>query len=281
MPITDIQIPALDGYPLAATVYTPDGSSKGVVTINSAMATPRRFYRHYATFFMEHGYTVITYDYRGISGSRPKTLRGFAASIQDWIFRDMDAVLGYAVETYQPEKIFHMGHSFGGQTAGMLANGHHITAMLTACSQSGYWRMQGDYEPIKVLLSMYILFPVLSHLVGFMPWSRLGSTEDLPKGVALDWASWCRNPGYLRGDNRLPLERYNDFSAPVLAYSFDDDTWGTKEAVDDLMVIYPTLARKHIIPQDVGVNNIGHFGFFRPDASGLWAEGLAWLESQG
>ena len=59
-------------------------------------------------------------------------------------------------------------------------------------------------------------------------WSWFSSAEDLPKGVALQWSRWCRDRQYLLGDNALPLHRYDTFTAPVLAYSFSDDKWGTR-----------------------------------------------------
>lgn len=279
MQATDTTILAQDGYPLAATLYMPENEPKGVVTINAAMATPRRFYRHYANFFAGQGYTAITYDYRGISGSRSGSLRGFTVGIRDWI-DDIDAVLTYAAETYQAPKLFHIGHSFGGQVAGLLPHSDRISAMMTFSSQSGYWRLQGGREPMKVALFMYVGFPLLCALFGYMPWSKLGAAEDLPKGVALDWARWCRHPRYLRGDDGLPLERYEQFTPPVLAYSFDDDDWGTARSVDDMMTSYPNLTRRHVVPAEVGLESIGHFGYFRPALAGLWGDGLAWLEAQ-
>ena len=73
-------IPATDGFPLAATIY---GMGNDVVVVNAATAVPRQFYEAFAQFVAAHGYTVVTYDYRGIGESRPESLRGFAASFSD------------------------------------------------------------------------------------------------------------------------------------------------------------------------------------------------------
>jgi predicted alpha/beta hydrolase len=96
--------------------------------------------------------------------------------------------------------------------------------------------------------------------------------------VALEWASWCRRRRYLLDDPTLPVERYSQFRAPVLALSFADDNWGTRESVDAMMRAYPQLTRRHIIPAEVGLQGIGHFGFFRPQAATLWPDIVAWLE---
>jgi predicted alpha/beta hydrolase len=40
----------------------------------------------------------------------------------------------------------------------------------------------------------------------------------------------------------------------------------------------PHLSRRHIVPAEVGLRAIGHFGFFRPQSAALWPEIVAWLE---
>ncbi len=279
MHIKTISIPARDGFLLAATCYQPEANPTAtVVTINSATAVPQRYYKPFARFLAEQGYTAVTYDYRGIGGSRPASLRGFQALAREWALLDMAGVVDWVQATYQPQRFFHIGHSFGGQTVGLLPNGEQINAVVTLSSQSGYWRLQGGHQKAPVAFHVYLTLPLLSQLFGYMPWSKLGPAEDLPKGVALEWAKWCRQPGYLLDDPTLPLARYQQFQAPVLAYSFDDDDWGTAPSVDAMMQAYPRLSRRHISPADVGLPAIGHFGYFRPAAQALWQETVAWLE---
>jgi predicted alpha/beta hydrolase len=209
MQIETITIPARDGFSLAATCYEPDSNAvRTIVTINSATAVPQRYYKPFAIYLANQGYTVITYDYRGIGGSRPESLRGFQATSTDWALLDMAGVVDWVQTTYQPQRLFHIGHSYGGQTAGLLPNGDQIDAMVTLSSQSGYWRLQGGSQKAVVGFHVYVTLPLLSHLFGYMPWSKLGSAQDLPKGVALEWAKWCRQPRYFLDDKSLPLERF-------------------------------------------------------------------------
>ncbi|MCB9003394.1 MAG: alpha/beta fold hydrolase [Ardenticatenaceae bacterium] len=278
---TAFSVLAVDGYPLSVTMYRPEEADTGdVILISSATAVPQRFYKPFAQFLSQHGYRVVTYDYRGIGDSAPKGLRGFQATMSDWVFSDMTAVVDWVDETLRPFHLIHVGHSFGGQTAGMLPNRHKIAAMVTMSAQSGYWKLQGGGQKTAVFFHVHITFPILSRLFGYMPWSLFGSAPDIPKGVALEWGKWCRNPRYLLGDASLPLERYADFTAPVLAYSFDDDNWGTRQAVDAMMQAYPNVEHRHIIRAEKGINAIGHFGFFRPKSKILWQETLSWLQQQ-
>ncbi len=274
-----ISIPARDGYILAGTCYQPDvDTTHTVITINSATAVAQRFYTPFATFLAQQGYTVVTYDYRGTGGSRPASLRGFKALARDWALLDMAGVIDHVRNTYQPQRQFHVGHSFGGQTVGLLPNGDRVDALVTLSAQSGYWRLQGGSQKLSVGFHVHFTIPLLSHILGYMPWSWIGSAEDLPKGVALEWSGWCRRPGYLLGDHTLPLDGYQRFQAPVLAYSFGDDDWGTRRSVDAMMGAYPNVTRRHVIPAETGLRTIGHFGYFRPKAIVLWQETIQWLE---
>jgi len=272
----DLTIPARDGFDLAATEYRP-ADPAGVVLINSATAVPRRFYRHIATELARSGYTAITYDYRGIGQSRPATLRGFDARIRDWALNDISGVIDWATNTMQPAALFMLGHSVGGQIAGLIDNPDRIDGLVTVSSQSGYWAIQGGEQKWVVGFHTHVTLPLFAHTLGFVPWSRIGSAEDLPGPAALEWSRWCRHPDYLLGDASLPLERYKRFDAPVLALCIDDDKWGTRPAVERMMRAYPNVEFSDVAAGDAGLRSLGHFGYFRADASSLWPEVIDWL----
>lgn len=267
-------IPATDGFALAATIY---GDGDDVVIINSATAVPRRYYKPFANFLAAEGYTVVSYDYRGIGESRPESLRGFECTASDWGLLDMQGVLDWVLAEFDPEVLFAIGHSAGGQQAGMLVGVDRITAMATMSSQSGYWGLQAEGEERKTRVQVSLVLPLLAQVFGYFPWSKIGSAQDLPKGAALQWARWCRDPNYLLGDDSLPLERYQDFGAPVLAYSVGDDAWGTEKSVRAMMSAYPNVEFEHIVPSERGLPSMGHFGYFRPKFRPLWEQTLAWL----
>lgn len=274
----EITIPARDGYPLAATVFGGIEEPSRVVVISSATAVPQRFYRHYAAATADAGFTVITYDYRGVARSGPKRLKGFQATARDWALRDLPGVVDWAADELGGERLFLVGHSFGGQVAGMYDRPGVIDGMLTMSAQSGHWRLQGGEQKLVVWLHTHVTLPLLSKLMGYMPMSAVGAGEDMPAGVALEWTRWCRHRDYILGDASLPLERFGDFTAPVLAYSIGDDKWGTPRSVDAMMRAYPNVERRHVEPADAGLKSIGHLGFFRPQSEALWAETHAWFD---
>lgn len=271
------EVTAADGFSLAATLYPARPGT--VILINSATAVPRRFYQRFASWLQNHGWTAVTYDYRGIGDSRPGSLRGFDARMRDWALLDMTAMVDWVSRELAPRRLFAVGHSFGGQALGMIENASRIDAMVGVSAQSGYWGVQGGNEPFKVRAIVTVLIPLLSRTVGYFPWSWFASGADLPKGVALEWAGWCRSRNYLLDDDSLPLERYARFTAPVLAYSIEDDDWGTARAVDDMMRAYPNVTRRHIAPADYGLPRIQHMGFFRDGSQPIWREVAEWLDA--
>ncbi len=93
--IQDTSIAARDGYALAATVFTPAAAPRRAVLINSATAVPRKIYRGFAAYLAEQGCAVVTYDYRGIGGSRPASLRGFTVRMRDWAALDVAGAIDH------------------------------------------------------------------------------------------------------------------------------------------------------------------------------------------
>jgi predicted alpha/beta hydrolase len=102
--------------------------------------------------------------------------------------------------------------------------------------------------------------------------------EDLPQGVALEWARWCRSPEYL-GD----WSGHARLRAPLLAIGFADDPFAPRDAVAALVERYGSAEKehRHVRPADAGAAKIGHFGFFREGVTpGLWADVADWLQAR-
>jgi len=85
---TELQIPAGDGRLLGATIFAPaepSGQEHPVTVLASATGVKRGFYDAYALFLAEAGLHVITFDYRGIGGSRSGALGSFRATAREAI----------------------------------------------------------------------------------------------------------------------------------------------------------------------------------------------------
>ena len=80
-----IEFPAADGYRLHGTLHRPSGPPRAVVLIHPATAVPERLYLPFAGYLVEQGFAALTYDYRGIGRSAPRSLRGSKAKMRDWM----------------------------------------------------------------------------------------------------------------------------------------------------------------------------------------------------
>lgn len=274
-----LRIAARDGFELGATLYEPDaaaGEPRALVLIAPATGVLRRLYQPFATFLSGEGFRVLTWDWRGTGDSRPASLRGFAATMTDWATLDFAGVLDWAAAHAEGRPLLAVGHSFGGQALGLVTDsgGSELAGAVTVAAQSGYWGRWPSPKRFYYAGIWYVLVPAFTALYGYFPSRLLGFGEDLPSGVARQWARWCRSREYLgdwRGHERL--------AAPILALSFADDPYAPAAAVDALHEHYAaaTVERRYLRPQDVDATRIGHFGFFKPGVPALWREVSGWM----
>jgi predicted alpha/beta hydrolase len=281
MAVAELRLQAQDGYELGATLFEPPAPARRAVLVMAATGVPQQYYRKFAAFLAERGSAVLTFDYRGIGRSRPPSLRSMNARMRDWALLDAAAAFSYLAKDYS--KLLLVGHSFGGQAIGLLPAPERIAAALAVGSQSGYWKNWPPLARLWMWPTVHLMLPAVSHALGYFPSSRIGFGEDLPAGVAIEWASWCRQPRYILGALRVDAE-YARFHAPLRLYSISDDAIAPPSAVKALLEFYPSARSevRAVAPRDVHAKRIGHFGFFRePFRDTLWREAAHWLEAHG
>jgi predicted alpha/beta hydrolase len=288
----DITIPAKDGYPLRATLFLPRGAKRHAVLISSATATPRKIYRGFAGYLARRGFAALTYDYRGVGGSRqtsiegynkPRSLAGFKASMSDWASLDATAAVAWMRERYRALPLSYVGHSFGGQAFGLLANNTEASRALLVSSQAAYWKLMASPERYRVYAAFNLLGRPLTYLLGYTP-GRLGLGEDLPKDVFLQWMRWVMSPRYMFTDPTLAgLANFEKYRGAMRAVYFSDDPWVSLPAVELLCSGFSAITPEiiNVTPTEIGASRIGHFGFFRPDhRDTLWRGAAEWLERE-
>ncbi len=278
--VQDTTIAARDGRALAATVFAPAAAPHAAVLINSATAVPRKIYRGFATYLAQQGFAVLTYDYRGIGGSRPETLKGFDVRMRDWAALDVTAAVDHMRSVWPNVPLSVVGHSFGGQTIGLVPNNSEISRALLVAAQAGYWRLFHSPEKYRVYLFMAVFGRGLARMLGYVP-GRLGLGEDVPRDVFLEWTDWVTRPRYFFDDPSLEaLENFPRYRGALRAMCMTDDPWATAPAVDLLCAGFTgtKAERVNIDPRAVGAKRIGHFGFFRPEhRASLWRDAAEWL----
>jgi len=289
--IDDISFPATDGYSLGATLFLPLGARRHAVLINSATAVPRGVYRGFAGYLARRGCAVLTYDYRGTGGSRqmslvgynrPKSLVGFKASMSDWAALDVTAGVAWMRERYKALPLAYVGHSFGGQALGLLANNSEISRALLVASQATYWKLIAAPERYRIYALLNFIGRPLTRLMGYTPgWT--GAGQDLPKGVFDQGLGWMMNKRYLFDDPDLgALQNFPNYKGAMRALCMADDPWATRPAVELLCSGFTSITPEilSITPADAGASKIGHFGFFRSEhRDTLWRGAAEWLQA--
>ncbi|WP_420386344.1 alpha/beta fold hydrolase [Roseivirga sp.] len=272
---SEIIIDTIDGYQIVGTKRSNKQKCKGVIIINCGTGIPQLVYGNFAEFLTQNGYDTITYDYRGIGKSAPKSLRGFKATLEDWGRYDMTAVFDWVINSYPNDKKIVVGHSMGGQLIGLMQNNHQIDQIFLIASSTGYWLdMSFPYKLIWPPI-WFIFIPYSIFLYGYVKAKSMNQGEDLPKGVALQWKKWCTNPNYFDLDlasSDSPLY-FNQIKVPLNSIQISDDPIANNITASKILRYYKNAIKRIevISPEDLGVSRIGHTGFFsRKVKNPLW-----------
>ena len=288
----DFVLPATDNYPLAARLWNDSEAppSRAVAIINAGAGIGSRYYDRFARFLAGIGVPTLIYDYRGIGQSRPRSLRGFPASVEDWGSKDCAAALYWMASAYPGAKRLVIGHSVGVFVTGFVTNGQMIDRMLLVGAHTGYWRDYAAPVRLRMYLLWHLLMPAVTWVVGFFPGRRLRLLEDLPAGVAMEWASrrypefWWNFKTSSGALDTVRIEQalrnFRAIRASTLALRFTDDPFGTEAATTRVLDLYENCSATQMVfsPAATGGRKIGHFGFFRERFSdSLWMRVAEWL----
>lgn len=280
-----LKIPALDGYQLDALLLHPAGDPAGAIVVNGATGVPKGFYRRFASYAAGRGYAALLYDYRGTGGSRPPSLRGFDATLRAWGQQDIPGALAWLQREYAGLPLFALGHSAGGQLLGLTPAHRVLRAAAFVAVSTGYWRGMPLAYSLYSLAMLRLAFPLSVGAFGYLPARRLGLGEDLPAGVAREWADWCMRPGYLADffGKTISAHDYDAFRAPLLWLSLSDDPIATPRNVASLQGLYraTTIDDRRLTPRELGLPAVGHLGFFREGGrAALWPLVIDWLAAR-
>lgn len=278
----EITLRCKDGVTLHGHVWSGRVDPRcGTVVVNAATGVHARYYHYFARFLAEHGFNVLTYDYRGIGLSRPGRLRGCGFRWRDWGERDFEAALDFA-EKLGDGPVAVVGHSIGGFLPGFAANARRIDRMLTVGAQYAYWRDYAARERLRLFLKWHLVMPALTAVFGYFPGERLGWLEDLPAGVANEWSFRREHMerSYPARERQAILKSFAAVTAPILAITASDDEFATVAAIRRALRYYRRASATEVVlsPADLGVDRLGHFDLFHArHASGFWLDALLWL----
>jgi len=262
-----------DNYSLSAHLFEPKNSNKKLLLINSATGVKQQIYFSFAQFFSEQGFTVITYDYRGIGLSKPDKMNGFEASMRTWGTTDYKAVTDYIKSNFSNYQKFCLGHSVGALILGMNRDSEIFNEFIFVGTQNAFVGNLKLKTKIEAYLGFGIVQPLSTKILGYFPANWFGLGESLPSGSAFDWRTLILNK---KSTNKL-LEKIEDFSRNLTQKVFviraEDDVWLTEKGVKSLLQnTYPNLKPTYRIIEtsESEKGEIGHINFFRSYNKKLW-----------
>lgn len=262
-------LPARDGLRLAADWLAPP-TPRAAVLIAPAMGVPRRYYHPFARFLAQDGIAVLIANYRGMDGSDSTP----DARLRDWAEQDLAGASDWLLARAPDIPRTWIGHSVGAQLFGVVPDLPFERALFVA-GQSGY---SGHWPSRRGRLAMRALWwagvPAFTWMFGRLPMKALRQGEDVPAGVAREWASWGRHPLYIQSyADTLPADGFRAWRGLLRIVSFTDDVYAPPSTARALAAMYRASSPEvvQIAPSDVGMREIGHFGAFRERArDALW-----------
>ncbi len=272
-----------DGYKITAHHFEPKKTKGATFVISGGVGLPQRFFFKFAQWLSEQGCHAYTFDYRGIALSVPASLKGMNASYKQWTQYDFKSLTDHVRKTHPNDRLYHIGHSFGGNSLGMSSAHASYDKFLTVGSQFGYFRNFPLHMQLTILLGFGVLTPLLTSFMGYFPSSWLGLGEPLPKQVAKDWATLLLHErSMLALAEQYGENHYKKITQPILMLSIDDDTFAPKKAVDVLaqrVFVNAAVERRHLVPKEFGLLKIGHNDFFRKKhQESLWPIVPKWFK---
>ena len=250
-----------DGRTISATCYLPLTANGKTIIIAPAGGIAQREYESFSTFFQQMGYSVTTFDYRGVGESAPAKLKGYSAGLQQWAAQDVDAAIRHTRSSFQNQELVYIGHGIGGELIGLAQASQYIHRLVLVSSSLSCKKLWGWKGRLRITV-MKGLVRVSNRWFGYFPGKRLGVLRDLPKGVAHEWADWCDNPNGLF--DVFPDNNYRKLQVPLLAVSFSNDWLTPENGVKGLLSYFSSacITWHHIDPRNQGLKKTKQYCFF-------------------
>lgn len=274
-------VPTADGALIHLESFVGETTGYPPVLMAPAMGAPAGSLRNAAQVFQLRGFPVILFDHRGSGADGLEIRRGIDFGVNELLSFDWPAAIDWVAAAYPDHKPVLFGHSLGGQLNSIYAglNPSQIGALVNLCAVWIHFRSLGPIGNQIGGLSFYLLMRALANVLGYAPGDKLGWGARFPKQLIRDWSSWglFGTYAYKGGAGGKALR---EAALPTLAISFSDDRrLGAKPACDRFceQMDAANITRWHLRPEDLGAEQIGHFGALK-GADEFWERVADWIE---
>lgn len=273
---------ALDGRRLVGRIFRPEERARWAVLIAGGTGLRQQLYFGIADELRARGALCLAFDYRDIGASRGEQRLAESKTLkQHWGELDLPAALDHLAAQAPGLPVRHLGHSAGAQLVGLMPNVGRIDRMAHVAGSSGYMRRISGRTRWLAYFLIRIYLPLSSRLLGYALCRPIGWGENLPAGVALQWADWCSKPGYVSNAFGRTIDQhyFDEIRCPVLNVRCADDPIASEANVDDFLRLLPNAEVERLVldPGELGLERLGHTDFFRARNRAAWQQVLDWL----
>ncbi len=279
--VSSLKFQTGDGWTLAGDIHVGPKPRKAII-ISAGTGYPKGFYRHAAGWFADQGAVVLTYDYRGIGDSAPKTLVGSEIDYPDWGL-DLSAATDAIEQRFPDLPIAHIAHSAGGKFIGLMPNHAKIQRHAFLSVGTGYF---GGHHRRNLPLEMYFWWGMGPYSLarhGYIKPIGGWRGQALPPKLFRTWRRWSHRRSYFQPELKTTLTSkfYNDVASPIRSWVFSDDPIATSKSAQDVVDCYPNAASELITvsPPELGLKHVGHDGAFRKGRTAIWEQVWQFLNS--
>lgn len=278
-PAREVQFATPDGATLTGLFYPTVAKPKAVVVLNGATGVPQHFYRAFARWAArERGVAVLTYDYRDTGLSAAAPVARSTADMVDWGIADQQAARAAARRAVPGAPIWIVGHSLGTMLLPNQEGFEDVTKVVGVAS--GFVHVSDHPWPYRgmALMFWYLLGPLFTGLMGYLPGKRIGFGADLPARAYWQWRRWCTSRGFYAADigGRLRAAHWPEGRPDVRLLAMADDALIPPKCVARLARTFGTdeAGPEVIDPQQRGLRKVGHLGLFSRRNRVLWSDVL-------
>lgn len=236
MKTEQIDIKLNDKASVKITLFEPENSrSNPVILLTPAMGVQAKYYLPFCEKLTDSGFVCVTADLRGLglSSERP-------SSKNDWgyweMIEDLKVITDAIKSKFPNRKIYHLGHSLGGQISLLAAAKYPNSSdgFIFVAANSIYYKSWSGIQKWNVFLG-YCFFPLISKLVGYFPGDKIGFGGKAAKTQLIDWGRAGRRGRFeITGDDFDYEAGMKKLIKPVLAVYIENDWMSPKKAMAHL-----------------------------------------------
>lgn len=270
-----VTLATADGWTLAGRLFLPDGEPLLAIVLHGATGVPRDYYAKFAAWLAgARQAAVLIYDYRDCGWSARGPVRAARSDMGDWAVSDQAAALDWLAARYEGLPLEVVGHSLGGMGLPFHEKADRVRRLTTVATGPSHWTRHPLNYIGKAAAFWFVLGPVATLLLGYLPGRILGQGEDLPARAFWQWRRWCTTRGFYRRDwgRALPQPDLTRMTGEVRLIAVADDPMIPPPVVRDHAAFFPAATISHLVvkPQEVGVKTIGHLRLFSERCKAAW-----------